>query len=125
MIGTIWIQSLIFLVILILLVKPLGEYMARVYRNERTLLDALVRPIERWIYRAAGVNADEEMDWKTYALAMLVFNALGLFAVYALERAQGFWLFGNCRDRQPVMRLFCGKIAWRMTAYVKNHGNSQ
>ena len=90
MIGTIWIQSLIFLVILILLVKPLGEYMARVYRNERTLLDALVRPIERWIYRAAGVNADEEMDWKTYALAMLVFNALGLFAVYALERAQGF-----------------------------------
>jgi hypothetical protein len=35
------------------------------------------------------------------------------------------WLFGNCRDRQPVMHLFCGKIAWRMTAYVKNHGNSQ
>jgi hypothetical protein len=34
-------------------------------------------------------------------------------------------LFGNCRDRQPVMHLFCGKIAWRMTAYVKNHGNSQ
>jgi hypothetical protein len=36
-----------------------------------------------------------------------------------------FRLFGNCRDRQPVMHLFCGKIAWRMTAYVKNHGNSQ
>jgi hypothetical protein len=36
-----------------------------------------------------------------------------------------FGLFGNCRDRQPVMHLFCGKIAWRMTAYVKNHGNSQ
>jgi hypothetical protein len=37
----------------------------------------------------------------------------------------GLGLFGNCRDRQPVMHLFCGKIAWRMTAYVKNHGNSQ
>jgi hypothetical protein len=43
----------------------------------------------------------------------------------ACVKVKTSWLFGNCRDRQPVMHLFCGKIAWRMTAYVKNHGNSQ
>jgi hypothetical protein len=52
-------------------------------------------------------------------------------AIYGEDEAQvgigpiKIRLFGNCRDRQPVMHLFCGKIAWRMTAYVKNHGNSQ
>ena len=74
---------------MLLLVKPLGAYMARVYQGERTFLDPLLRPVERLIYRAAGVRADEEMDWKTYAVAMLLFNALGLLVVYALQRLQG------------------------------------
>ena len=62
--------------------------MARVYQGERTQLDPLLRPVERWLYRAAGVRADEDMSWKTYAAAMLLFNIGGLVVVYLLQRAQ-------------------------------------
>jgi hypothetical protein len=61
-------------------------------------------------------------------MAMRLLDALRTEQEWAHTRAaqlQKIRLFGNCRDRQPVMHLFCGKIAWRMTAYVKNHGNSQ
>ena len=81
----------LYLTILIALVKPLGAYMARVYQRERTFLDPLLRPVERLIYRAAGVRAEDEMTWKTYAVAMLLFNGLGLLVLYVLQRAQG-WL---------------------------------
>jgi len=85
-----WIQLLLYMVILIALAKPLGLYMARVYQGEHTLLDPLLRPVERLLYRLAGVHAGDEMDWKVYALAMLLFNAAGLLVVYALQRLQGF-----------------------------------
>jgi K+-transporting ATPase ATPase A chain len=84
-----WLQLGPYLCLLLLLAKPLGAYMARVYQGERTFLGPLIRPLERLLYRAAGVRAGEEMDWRTYALAMLVFNALGIVAVYALQRLQG------------------------------------
>ncbi len=82
-------QILIYLVVLIALAKPLGLFMARVYKGKRTFLDRAVGPIERWIYRLAGVSPDQEMDWKMYALAMLVFNFLGLAIVYIVQRVQG------------------------------------
>jgi K+-transporting ATPase ATPase A chain len=63
--------------------------MAQVYQGERTFLDPVLRPVERLIYRASGVRAEDEMDWKTYAIAMMLFNILGLFVVYALQRLQG------------------------------------
>ena len=84
-----WIQIAFYIVVLLLLAKPLGLFMARVYQGERTFLDLILRPVERLLYRLAGVKADEEMDWKTYAIAMLLFNILGLLAVYALQRFQG------------------------------------
>lgn len=83
-------QILLYLVVLILLVRPLGTYMARVYQGERTLLDRLLGPVERLIYRLAGVDPAQEMDWKVYALALLVFNLFGLLAVYLLQRVQQF-----------------------------------
>jgi potassium-transporting ATPase potassium-binding subunit len=83
-----WLQIILYLVLLLLLAKPLGAYMARVYQGERTLLDPVLRPVERLLYRAAGVRADEDMSWKTYAIAMLLFNVIGLLAVYLLQRAQ-------------------------------------
>ena len=83
-------QIVFYLVVLLALAKPLGSFMARVYQGERTFLDPVLQPIERLIYRAAGVKADEEMTWKTYAVAMIVFNVLGLLVVYALQRLQGF-----------------------------------
>jgi K+-transporting ATPase ATPase A chain len=84
-----WFQLVLYLVVLLALVKPLGAFMARVYSGERTFLTPVLGPVERLIYRAAGVRADEEMNWQTYALALLVFNLLGLLAVYALQRLQG------------------------------------
>lgn len=85
-----WLQILFYLTVLFALVKPLGGYMARVYQNERVVLDPILDPVERFIYRASGVDSKTEMNWKTYAVAMLLFNAIGLLAVYFLQRTQGF-----------------------------------
>jgi K+-transporting ATPase ATPase A chain len=85
-----WIQIVFYLVVLLLLAKPLGSFMARVYQSEHTFLDPILGPVERLIYRLSGVKADEDMDWKVYAFAMLLFNGLGLLAVYAIQRFQAF-----------------------------------
>jgi K+-transporting ATPase ATPase A chain len=83
-------QLLIFFGTLFLLVKPLGAYMANVYQNERVILDPMLGPVERFLYRLSGIDSRSEMTWKTYAVAMLVFNILGLVVVYLLQRLQGF-----------------------------------
>lgn len=83
-------QIVFYLFVLLILVKPLGLFMARVYQGERTFLDPILRPIERWIYKLSGIDPEQEMNWKTYAFALLLFNLLGFFAVYALQRVQGF-----------------------------------
>ena len=85
-----WLQLIFYMVVLIALVKPLGTFMARVYQGERTFLYPLLRPVEKLIYRLSGVHPDEEMNWKVYAIAMILFNGLGLLVVYALQRLQGF-----------------------------------
>jgi potassium-transporting ATPase potassium-binding subunit len=82
-------QVVLYVVVLLGLVKPLGAYMARVYEGRPFGLDRALGRLERLIYRAAGVRPDEEMGWKTYAAAMLAFNLAGLLAVYALQRLQG------------------------------------
>jgi len=84
------IQLILYVVVLLLLAKPLGSFMAKVYQGERTFFDPVLRPVEWLIYRASGIRVDEEMDWKTYAIAMLLFNAAGLLLLYALQRLQGF-----------------------------------
>jgi K+-transporting ATPase ATPase A chain len=74
---------------LTLLALPLGAYMARVYTGEARLAQRILGPLERLLYRLAGVRPDEEMGWKRYAACLLVFNLLGILAVYALQRLQG------------------------------------
>jgi K+-transporting ATPase ATPase A chain len=83
-----WLQVLLYIGMLLLLVRPLGAYMARVYQGERTFLDPLLKPLERWVYRLSAIDPQAEMDWKAYAAAMLVFNLVGLLALYALLRLQ-------------------------------------
>ena len=83
-------QIVLFLAVLILLVKPLGSFMARVFQRERTFLDPVFGPVERFIYRLATIDINQEMDWKENAVAMLLFNFAGLFLVYALQRFQQF-----------------------------------
>lgn len=85
-----YLQLAIYVVVLLALVKPLGWYMARVYEGQNVGLNRLLAPVERLIYRVCGVRPDAEMNWKTYALAMLLFNFAGLLVVYALQRLQGF-----------------------------------
>ncbi len=84
-----WVQIIFYLVVLLALAKPLGAFMARVYQDERTFLDPVLRPVERLIYRLAGVDPAKDMDWKVYAIAVMVFNVTGLLVVYALQRLQG------------------------------------
>ena len=83
-------QIVIYLVVLVLLAKPLGAFIARVFQRERTFLDPVLGPVERLIYRLAKIDPDEEMDWKANAVAMLLFNFVGLLVVYALQRFQQF-----------------------------------
>ncbi|GAB4455122.1 MAG: potassium-transporting ATPase subunit KdpA [Anaerolineae bacterium] len=85
-----WAQIGLYMLVLLLLAKPLGAFMARVYNGERTWLDPVLGPVERLLYLLSGVRPDEEMNWKTYAIAMMLFNALGLFLLYGLQRLQGF-----------------------------------
>lgn len=80
----------VFFLVLLALVKPLGAYMARVYSGERVFLEYILGPVERMIYRLAGIDPSQEMNWKTYAIAMLLFNAAGMLFLYALQRLQGF-----------------------------------
>jgi len=85
-----WIQLIFYIVVLLALAKPLGSFMAKVYQGEHTFLDRVLGPVERFIYRLSGVNPEEDMNWKTYAIALMLFNVLGLLAVYALQRLQAF-----------------------------------
>ena len=88
-----WLQLGLYIVVLLALVKPLGWYMARVYEGRPIGLDWALGPLERGIYRLCGVRASNEMDWKTYSLAMLLFNGAGLLLLYILQRWQGFLSF--------------------------------
>jgi potassium-transporting ATPase potassium-binding subunit len=81
-------QILLFLGLVLLVVKPLGLYMARVFEGEWTFLDPVLRPVERGIYRLAGVRATREQHWTSYTLAMLLFNFVGLVVLYGLQRLQ-------------------------------------
>jgi K+-transporting ATPase ATPase A chain len=83
-----WLQLVLYLAVLLLLAKPLGAFMAKVYQGERTFLDPVLGPVERFMYRLAGVKPDEDMNWKTYAIGVMLFNAFGLLAVYLLQRFQ-------------------------------------
>jgi K+-transporting ATPase ATPase A chain len=80
---------LFFLIVLTLLVKPLGTYMTNVFQDKRTFLSPILMPIEDLIYKAAGIKHDEEMDWKDYAKALLLFNGLGIIVLFLILLLQG------------------------------------
>ncbi|MFZ2017881.1 MAG: potassium-transporting ATPase subunit KdpA [Methyloceanibacter sp.] len=86
-----WIQIALYFVVLTALAVPLGRYMAQVFGGEWTFLTPMFRPIERALYRLAGVDETREQTWITYTVAMLLFNAAGFALVYAILRLQA-WL---------------------------------
>ena len=83
-----WLQFLLYLVVLLLLMRPLGIYMARVFSGERTFLDPVLKPVERLLYRLCRVQAGEEMNWREYAASMLIFSLVSLVLTYVIERIQ-------------------------------------
>jgi K+-transporting ATPase, KdpA len=83
-----WLQFPFYIVVLLILIKPLGLYMARVYQGERSFLSPVILPVEKFIFKLAGVKPDDEMTWKIYALSVLLFNLVGFFFLYLLLRFQ-------------------------------------
>ncbi len=88
MTGNGYLQLGLYLAVLLASAWPLGRYMARVYRGDIPAFVRWLRPLERIIYRLAGVHADESMAWTRYTYAVLMFNLLGFLAVFALQRLQ-------------------------------------
>ena len=83
-----WFQIFVFFAIVALITKPLGIFMARVFNREKTFLDPVLRPIEKLLYRLTGVDENREMRWTEYAIAMLLFSAVSMLVLYALQRLQ-------------------------------------
>src|SRR5262252_954330 len=88
-----WVQIALFGVIIVLITRPLGGYMTRVFSGERTFLSPVLRPVERVVYWCCGVDEKEEQHWLTYALAMLFFSIAGFVILYALQRLQWYLPF--------------------------------
>lgn len=85
-----WLQvSLLFLAVLVT-IKPLGLYMARVFSGERTFLSPVLGRVERDLYRVSGINPEKEQSWLAYTLAMLAFSLAGFLALYAMLRLQAY-----------------------------------
>ena len=85
-----WLQILVFLALIFLVTKPMGVFMARVFSRERTFMDPVLRPIEKLLYRATGVDEDHEMRWTEYAISMLLFSLVSMLVLYLMERVQGY-----------------------------------
>jgi K+-transporting ATPase ATPase A chain len=86
-----WLQILCFFAVVLLLTKPMGVFMARVFSRERTFLDPVLRPMERLLYRVTRVDESREMRWTEYSIAMLLFSVVSMLALYFLQRTQQ-WL---------------------------------
>ena len=83
-----WLQIAVFFLLILAVTKPLGVFMKRVFSHERTFMDPVLRPIERLIYRATGVDEAREMKWTEYAIAMLLFSVVSMLVLYFMQRLQ-------------------------------------
>jgi K+-transporting ATPase ATPase A chain len=86
-----WFQIFFFFAAVLLVTKPMGVFMARVFSGERTWLDPIMRPVERVLYKLTRVDEEREMRWTEYSIAMLLFSGVSMIVLYLLERTQQ-WL---------------------------------
>ena len=89
-----WVQIVVLLLIVGLLTKPLGTYMARVFQGQPVWVDRALRPVEHVFYRVSGIDPSKEMSWKRYALSMLAFSMAGFLLLYLIQRIQGVFPSG-------------------------------
>src|SRR5229473_8263653 len=83
-----WLQIIVYLALIFAVTKPVGIFMARVFKRERTFLDPVLRPIERLLYRLTLVDEEHEMRWTEYAFSMLMFSGVSMLVLYLIERTQ-------------------------------------
>ena len=83
-----WLQISLFIAAVLLLAKPMGTYLTRVFEGRKTFLDPILVPCERLLYRATGIKPEQEMRWTEYAVSMLVFSAVTALLTYVIERLQ-------------------------------------
>jgi K+-transporting ATPase ATPase A chain len=86
-----WFQIGLFFAVILVLTKPVGGFLGRVFNRERTLLDPVLVPFEKFLYRLTGISPDKEMRWTEYGFAMLLFSGVSLVVLYLIERTQA-WL---------------------------------
>ena len=84
-----WMETVLFFVVLLAMIKPFGTFMAKVYQGERTFLTPVLAPCENLLYRVCGVNRDEEMDWKRYSIGLILFNLVCGATLFAILLLQG------------------------------------
>jgi K+-transporting ATPase ATPase A chain len=89
-----WLQILAYFIAILLITKPMGIFMAKVFAREHTWLDPALRPLEKLLYKLTGVDENREMRWQEYSIAMLLFSGVSMLILYLLERVQ-YWLFLN------------------------------
>jgi len=111
-----WLQFLVYFTVLLVCMRPLGIYMARLFSGQINFL----RPLENVIYRVSGVHADEEMTWRQYTAAMLLFSFVTLLATYFVERLQRFLPWNP--QHFPGIEQF---LAWNTAASFTTNTNWQ
>jgi K+-transporting ATPase ATPase A chain len=92
-----WLQIIVFLALVLVVTKPMGLFLARVFNREKTFMDPVMRPLERFLYRITGVDENHEMRWTEYAVSMLLFSMVSMIVLYAMERLQGYLPFNPQR----------------------------
>jgi K+-transporting ATPase ATPase A chain len=115
-----WFQIGLFLAAILLITKPLGIFLVRVFEREGTILDPVLRPIEKIIYRIAGVDERKEMHWSEYGITMLLFSAVSMVLLYLIERFQ-HWLPLNPQNLANV----APDLAWNTAASFTTNTNWQ
>jgi potassium-transporting ATPase potassium-binding subunit len=115
-----WFQIGLFLAAILLITKPLGIFLVRVFEREGTILDFVLRPIEKIIYRIADVDERKEMHWSEYGITMLLFSAISMVLLYLIERFQ-HWLPFNPQNLANVGP----DLAWNTAASFTTNTNWQ
>ena len=115
-----WLQIGLFLAVIYLITKPLGIFLVRVFERERTILDVVLRPIEKLLYRIAGVDERKEMPWTEYGVTMLLFSAVSMILLYLMERFQ-HWLPLNPQKLANV----APDLAWNTAVSFTTNTNWQ
>ena len=120
MTGNGWFQIFLYFVAVLLVAKPMGVFLYRVFERKSTFLDFALRPVERGVYRVCGIDADKEMRWKEYGAAMLLFSGASLLLLYLIERMQ-LWLPWNPQKLANV----APDLAWNTAVSFTTNTNWQ